>query len=169
VTVIKSLLCVDLPDPPDNVNNTLPVPSKTATTRERFAEHRNNPACAGCHDLIDGVGMGFEAYDGIGAFRATESGKPVDATGNVALGGPELRGPFNGAVELARKLAASPDVHLCMSRQWMRYALGRMETDADGCSLRGALDALSGSQLNVRELVAAIAASDAFRYRRVER
>ena len=67
---------------------------------------------------------------------------------------------------LAGKLAASADVQLCVTRQWFRFALGRMEGAADGCSLKSTFDAFQTSKHDVRELLAALATSDAFLYRR---
>src|SRR5687768_2953958 len=34
--------------------------------RERLAEHRDNPACSGCHRLMDPVGFSLENYDAVG-------------------------------------------------------------------------------------------------------
>jgi hypothetical protein len=58
----------------------------------------------------------------------------VDATGNIVQAGPELQGTFDGAVELASKLAQSADVRNCVANQWFR-PLGRMESTNDSCSV----------------------------------
>ncbi len=166
VAILRNVLCVALPDPPPNVDNAPPDPKAGATTRERFATHESVASCAVCHKLIDGIGMGFEAYDAIGAFRATDGGRAVDATGTV-VGAPEIAGPFDGAVALSRKLAGSAQVQQCVARQWFRFALGRMETASDGCSLKGMFDGFQTSGHDVRQLLASIATSDAFRYRKV--
>jgi len=55
-------------------------------------------------------------------------------------------------------------VRKCIARQWFRYGLGRVETDADACSLAGIDDAFAASGYNLRELVLALVTSDAFRY-----
>jgi hypothetical protein len=165
VAVIRNVLCVALPDPPPNVDNAPPDPAPGSTTRERFAVHESVASCAVCHKSIDGIGMGFEAYDALGAWRATDGGRAVDATGTI-LSAPEVNGPFDGAVALAQKLAGTQQVRECVARQWFRFALGRMEGASDGCSLKGALDAFETSHHDVRQLLAAIATSDAFRYRK---
>ena len=72
----KNLLCTDLPDPPANVNNNPPAPDPNATTRQRFEQHRANPSCAACHQLMDPIGIGFENYDAIGRYRTTENNPP---------------------------------------------------------------------------------------------
>ncbi|MGZ3421708.1 MAG: DUF1588 domain-containing protein, partial [Polyangiales bacterium] len=33
------------------------------STRDRFAAHDKNPACSGCHHLMDPIGLGFEHFD----------------------------------------------------------------------------------------------------------
>lgn len=166
VAVLRNVMCVAMPDPPPNVDNVPPDPKPGATTRERFAAHETIASCAVCHKSIDGIGMGFEAYDGVGAFRTTDEGKAVDATGTI-VGAPEIAGPFDGAVQLAGKLAGSKQVQQCVARQWFRFALGRLENASDGCSLQATFDAFEASRHDVRALLAAIATSDAFRYRKV--
>jgi hypothetical protein len=166
VAVLRNLLCVDLPDPPPNVNITLPAPAPNATTRQRFTAHESVASCAGCHVSIDGIGMGFEHYDALGSYRTAEGGLPVDATGNIV--GTDVPGPFDGAVALGQKLASSPQVQLCATKQWFRFALGRMETRSDDCSLKHAFDTFQASRHDVRALMSALATSDAFRYLRAQ-
>ena len=81
VFVRGRLLCQDLPPPPPDVDATPPGLDPSLTTRERFAVHDSNPACSGCHRYIDGVGFGFEGFDGVGARRTTENGHAVDMSG----------------------------------------------------------------------------------------
>ncbi|HEX4339420.1 MAG TPA: DUF1592 domain-containing protein [Polyangiaceae bacterium] len=164
--VIRNVLCEVLPDPPPDVNTTPPEPSPDATTRERFAVHESEPRCAGCHKRIDGIGMGFEAYDGIGAFRTMDGKSPVDASG-VLMNTMDLNGTFNGAVDLAKKLAGSEEVRHCVVTQWLRYSLGRVETPADQCSLTKLQDAFDASGHDVKRLLSSVVLSDAFRSKRV--
>ena len=79
----ESVLCHDLPAPPPTVDNTPPPLDPTLTTRDRFAAHSSSEFCQVCHQYIDGVGFGFEAYDGAGQFRESENGQPVDDSGNI--------------------------------------------------------------------------------------
>ena len=51
----------------------LPPPSPTKTTRDRLEQHRLNPECASCHNLMDMLGYGFESFDEMGRFRTTEN------------------------------------------------------------------------------------------------
>jgi hypothetical protein len=165
--VRENFLCTPLPPPPGDVDNVPPDPTPGATTRQRFAEHVEDPACAGCHVLIDGLGFGFEGYDGIGAFRTMEEGQAVDASGEV-VGTDDIDGPFVGAVELAAKLAESDQVRACVATQWFRYALGRIDTGDDQCAFDHMNEAFAASDYDVRELVKTIVLSDSFRFRRVD-
>ncbi|HZO12317.1 MAG TPA: DUF1592 domain-containing protein [Polyangiaceae bacterium] len=166
VMVRENILCQTLPSPPENVNNTPPDPDPTLTTRERFAVHTQDPSCAACHQLIDGIGFGFENYDAIGTFRAEESGKAVDASGKI-LGTEDIDGAFNGVVELSKILAQSETVRQCVARQWFRYAFGRVESEEDEAGLAALHDAFARTDFDIRELILALVTSDSFRFRRI--
>ncbi|MCX4241695.1 DUF1592 domain-containing protein [Paraliomyxa miuraensis] len=162
--VRENLLCQPLPPPPPEVDNVPPDPDPNATTRDRFAQHREDPACAPCHMLIDPLGFGFENYDGIGAFRTMEGELPVDASGEV-IGTDANDGTFDGAVQLSAMLAKTPEVQDCMARQWFRFSLGRMDTDDDACTMDRLATAFTDADHDVRSLIHEIVLSDAFRHR----
>jgi hypothetical protein len=143
VIVRENLLCQTLPPPPENVDNVPPDPDPNATTRERFAEHTEDPACAGCQGTL-----------------------PVDASGEV-LSTANIDGPFNGGVELAQKLAQSSDLQECVSTQWMSFALGRVPSELDECSADALQDRFEASGHDVRELLLSLVETEAFRMRRV--
>ena len=164
VLVRQNFFCQTLPPPPADVDNAPPDPDPNATTRERFAEHTENPECAGCHVLIDGLGFGLENYDGVGAFRTMEGDLPVDASGSI--NGADVEGDFDGGVELAAMLAQSDDVRECVAEQWFRFAFARTSTDADDCSMEQIGLAFAEADYDVRVLLRGIALSDAFRHRR---
>lgn len=163
VVVLTELLCQPPPPPPPDVNATPPDPQPGATTREIFEQQTAEPYCAGCHKLINGIGLGFEGYDGIGAFRELENGLPVDESGEVV--GTDVAGPFDGAVELAHKLAESEQVRDCVATQWFRFSLGRLEGEADACTLDALRQSFADSGHDVRALMLALVTTDAFRYR----
>ncbi len=164
VMVRQNVLCQTLPAPPADVDDTPPDPDPDSTTRERFDEHTKNPSCAACHKLIDGIGFGFEHYDAVGAWRDTDGNQSVDATGELLSAG-DADGPFDGAVELAQRLAVSENVRECTSQQWFNFALGRVQGEADACSTDQIYQAFADSDYDVRELIIAIVQTDAFRYR----
>ena len=147
---------MDLTPPPLDPN----VPA-----RQRFAKHRTEAVCAACHGLIDPIGFGLENYDGIGAYQAQEAGAPVDNSGTLT--GTDVDGDFHGAVELAGKLAASPEVKGCVAQKWFNYGFGRTAGADDACSLQAAADAFGKTQ-NVRDLLIELVATEAFRYGRFD-
>jgi hypothetical protein len=132
VFLLNSILCRPPPPRPPNVP---PAPTQAdavkgrMTTRERFDAHLSNRYCHTCHESIDGVGYGFEHFDALGAFRSTENGKPVDASG--VLTGTDVDGPFYGVSELAERLASSPQVVDCFVRHAYRFAMGQDEPSVD--------------------------------------
>ncbi len=167
VFVLDRILCTPPPPPPPNVKNTPPAPAQgdTSTTRQRFQTLHELGDCAGCHKLIDGVGFGFEHYDAVGAWRDTEGGKSVDATGTI-LGTQEIDGPFDGIVELNTKLAKSDRVANCITKNWMQYGLGidpQVATEELVAPVRSGL----GPTPTFRELLLLVVKSAAFRYRTV--
>ena len=161
--VRERLLCQPIPPPPPGIAISTPKFDPKLSTRERFAQHRTDRSCSGCHAMMDPIGFGFEHYDAVGSFRAKEGARPVDATGELSDTA-DLDGAFDGAIELSRKLATSGEVRRCFATQWFRYALGRNETEADAPSIDHAHAAFAGAGFDVRELVVAIAASHAFRH-----
>lgn len=164
--VRERFFCQDLPSPPQNVNVQPPPESKTMTTRGRFAAHSKDPACVGCHILIDPIGFAFERYDQVGRYRATENGIAVDDSG--MLTGTDTDGPFHGPVELAKRMAGSAQVQGCFATQMFRYAYGRREAAVDKDVLATLVKDFQGAKLDVRELVIALVRSDRFLRRPVE-
>lgn len=162
--VREALLCQQLPAPPADIPPA-PEVSADSSTRERANQHQANPACSGCHQLLDPIGFAFENYDTLGRYRTTDGGKPVDASGNL-IGTRDIDGPFNGVVELGAKLASSAEVEECVTRQWFRFAIERFEQDFDGCSVKSVLDAFQAAGQDLNALPKAIVETDAFLYRR---
>jgi hypothetical protein len=143
---------------------TPPPPDPNATTRERFKNHSTDPQCYACHQFIDPPGFTFEHYDGMGLWRDTENGKPIDATGGVTASREgSLVGPVANVNELVAKLATSPRVHACVSKEVYRFALGRQLTDADSCTTEQIADRFFKSGGSFKDLFLAIVESEAFR------
>jgi hypothetical protein len=156
------VLCTPLPDPPPTVNVTVPAVDPNATTRKRFEQHRANPTCGACHNLIDPVGFAFEHYDGMGMYRTLEGTLPIDSTGTLLS--TDVDGAFQGAGDLTRRLSTSRQVRDCMATQWLRYAVRRAESAADACSQQRVQAAFSEDG-DLRKLILAIVQSDAFRFK----
>jgi hypothetical protein len=161
--VRENVLCQPIEAPPAEVNNTPPPVTPSTSTRQRFAQHTADASCAGCHLLMDPIGLGFENFDALGQWRTVDGLGPVDATGSFEEVQPDLAGNFTGAVELANKLANSEEVTNCFSVQWFRFSLGRIEATNDACSIKAIREGFQASGGNIKTLLAQIALSDAFR------
>jgi hypothetical protein len=159
--VREALLCDPPPPPPPNVADQLPAIDPNASIVDQLAQHRDDPACAGCHERMDPIGTAFEAFDAVGAHRPSIGGAPVDDRGELVA--TDVDGAFRGVHELAERLLASDQVRRCFTRQWIRFALGRLEGGADACTEARAHARFLETDLDVRELIVAIATSDAMR------
>jgi hypothetical protein len=161
--VRESFLCQFPPAPPDDLIIVPPDLDPDLTTRERFNQHSADPECAGCHKLMDPLGLGFEHFDSVGRYRAEENGLSINASGEIIDS--DVDGEFYGAVELGQALSESSQVASCMTKQWIRFAHGRSESPGDACTLSQLGDAFESSDFNIRELVVALTQTDAFLYR----
>ena len=160
--VFQGMLCQELSPPPGVVIPPADPPEAGGTTRERFERHEEN-ACASCHFVLDPLGFAFEHYDGIGKWRDTDNGGVVDASGTMPLDGADVA--FDGAVELSAALASSSEARACFARQWMRYALDRLETPYDAGSIDGAVQAFAAAGYSIPALIVGITNTRSFRYR----
>ena len=166
VFIRDRLLCLPPLMPPADANLSEPAatPGAMAQTNRQLFEARIAPAtCKGCHTIINPMGYGLENYDAVGAYRTTDNGLPVDASG--AITGSDVDGPFTGGVELSKKLAGSKTVAACATTTWYAYALGRDLGTADACRLAKLNLSLSDAHGDVRELLVAIVTSPEFIYR----
>ncbi|HVU51243.1 MAG TPA: DUF1592 domain-containing protein [Polyangia bacterium] len=160
--VYTKLQCQQMPPPPANVPPPAPA-SAGGTTRQRFTTHDQNACAKGCHTVMDPIGFGFENYDGIGQYRTTDNGLPVDATGSITLDGTPQT--FKDAIGLVGLLAKSPEVRACFAGEWSRFALSRVDTPDDAASLQSTAAAFATDTASVQDLIAAVATMRSFRYR----
>lgn len=153
----RVLMCQPIPPPPPDIETTLPEASDAPTLRERVARHLEEPVCAGCHNLMDPLGLSLENFDAIGRFRTTENGEPIDASGY--LDGRD----FEDAPGLGEALAASETTSRCLVRTMYRYGTGHAERPSETAILRDLHDQFLASGRSVRSLILALAKSDGFR------
>jgi hypothetical protein len=158
-------MCNTLPPPPNDLVIEPPELDPNKTTKEQFEEIGANPACSGCHTLMNPIGFIFEHYDGVGQWRDQQNGKDIDAVGEVVQTD-DIDGEYDGALELASALAASTQVQECVSSQWFRFAYNRTVTQEDSCSVEQLNDVFRSSNFNVRALLVALTQTNAFLYRR---
>jgi hypothetical protein len=178
----EHFLCQIVPPPPPGVNTTLPplTDERPMNNRQRLQVHLANPACSGCHRLIDPIGFGFENFDAIGRFRdkqmiriyptfdemknktktrPTEHQLDIDPKGFIQ-GMPNSE--FTSPKEAGRILASDAGCQKCVVKMLFRYATGRPETEADQPAIDAALAEFRDSQFRFKNLIIAIATSDPF-------
>ena len=121
--ILANILGLEPPPPPGDIpalKETTGV-EKAVSMRERIAQHRANPACASCHNLMDPIGLAMENYDAVGRWRTHESGTPIDVSGGLPDGS-----KFEGLAGLQKALLSRPEVFVnTMAEKLMTYSLGR--------------------------------------------
>lgn len=160
--ILESIGCVPPLDPPPGVNTDLPDTSSAKTVRERLEQHIADPSCAGCHQILDGVGFGFEAYDAIGQYRTTENGVPVNAASTM----PTLEGiegaPFTGARAAGAMLATQDAVRSCLVRNLFRAGLGHVEVEGEEIVIAEVAEVFDDDP-SLKGLLVELVASEGFR------
>jgi hypothetical protein len=131
VYVLTTFMNTPPPPPPPNVptldESTKGAESTPKSVREQLEMHRQNPACAGCHRVIDPPGFALENFNSIGQWRDMDNGAKVDANG-VLADGSKIKGP----VELRQALLKRPEAFATIiTERMMTYALGRGLEPAD--------------------------------------
>jgi mono/diheme cytochrome c family protein len=161
--ILETLLGAPPPEPPPgveaNIDVSVPEDATVAlTVRARLEAHRENPSCAGCHDLIDPLGFALENFDLIGRWRDEEDGVLVDSSATL-WDGSALR----GANELRQALLQRQELFAeALTRKLMTYALGRVLSHADLPTARAIVDAAANDSYRFAQLISGIVASDAF-------
>jgi hypothetical protein len=120
--VLEELLCETVPPPDPNLDMSGAETDIAAglSQREVLARHRADPACVGCHSLMDPIGLGLENYDAIGRYRTMDGMNAIDSAGTLPSGS-----TFTGPKELAALVAADPAFARCIVNKLYTYALGR--------------------------------------------
>ena len=164
--VLENMLGTPPPLPPPNVP---PLPEEQAggiarptSVRARLEEHRKNPACANCHERLDGMGFALENFDAIGGWRDSDGGVALDVTGELPDGS-----KFKGVSGLQSLLLSKKQaVVRGMLERLLTYGIGRGIERYDQCDL----DKMTFRTLNkggrFSHLLAEVIRSKAFRTRR---
>ena len=163
--IMENVLGTPAPAPPPNVpaleENEGGRPARSV--RERLAEHRENPVCASCHDVMDPLGLGLESFDAIGRWRENEPGGPIDASGRMVDGS-----QFAGPAQLREILTSHPERFVgVVTEKLLVYALGRGLAAEDMPTVRGIIDAAAEDDYRFSALVKGIVNSAPFRLRQV--
>jgi hypothetical protein len=129
--VRERFLCQKVPLPTVTVDIDLPpaAADPSECKIDRYARHRTEAACAGCHALMDPIGFGLENFDELGRFRTSDKDRPdckIDGAGQL-----DEKTPFTGAKELATLVANAPGFEPCVGEHFIRFASGRSLDDLD--------------------------------------
>ncbi|MCB2107451.1 MAG: DUF1592 domain-containing protein [Rhodobacteraceae bacterium] len=151
-------LCQIVPPPPPDVDfSGFEAAATTAKSmRERLEMHRTNPTCAGCHKITDPIGLSFENFDGSGAYRTTENGYEIDASGD--LGGVE----FKDAIGLGQAMHDDPSSASCVVNRLFDYGRGYKTQPDDYDWLHHLDQEFAESGYRLPALLKSIATSQAF-------
>jgi hypothetical protein len=163
--ILENILNLPVPPPPPIPGAGVfaePAPGDAPKTmREQMEAHRANPVCASCHKIMDPIGLSLENFDVVGAWRAEESGAPIDASGQLVDGT-----QVDGIVTLRKALMAHPDVFVrTMTEKMLIYALGRGLDARDMPSVRAIMREASARDYRFSSLVLAVVHSTPFAMR----
>jgi hypothetical protein len=162
--ILEEILGSKVPPPPPNAGELAPdgKDPKGLTLRQQLELHRTRADCASCHNRMDPLGFGLEAFDAIGRYRTKDDeGNPIDARGKLPSGE-----RFNGATELRDVLLKRKNEYLRnLSRKMLGYALGRQLYRFDQCVIDESMKALAARENRSHALIETIVMSYPFRHR----
>jgi hypothetical protein len=163
------VLCEQVSAPPPNVNVNLDATGTPGLTqRQRLEQHRASPACAGCHDLMDPVGVVFEGFDAVGRPRTVDEQGAAIVTSSTIDHTQDANGPVSNPAQLGQMLAQSEEVKACYLTKSFRFFYGRDVDSADACSMAQLLQSFRGKAYSLSELLVALTQTDAFLYRPIQ-
>ena len=124
--ILENVLGTPPPPPPADVP---PLPDEAGgsrkaalSIRDRMAQHRSNPVCAGCHSVIDPAGFALENFNWVGQWRDVDAAfTPIDASGALPDGS-----KFANLKEFRAALSSNPERFVStVTEKLLTYALGR--------------------------------------------
>lgn len=131
------------------------------SVRERLEQHRSNPTCASCHQVMDPIGFALENFDLIGRWRDEDGGMPVNARDQLGDGT-----PVNGVADLRRALLGHADEFVTsISERLLQYALGRRLEYYDQPAVRGIVEESRRDRHTLASLILAVVRSAPFQNR----
>jgi len=147
-----------LPDVPALIDKTV---DGNLSVRKRLAEHRTNPTCAACHNLMDPVGLSLEKFDAIGRRRTVEGGMPIDASGSLPDGS-----QFADVRGLEQALLRRPELFVgTFAEKLLTYALGRGVEPCDAPAIRAIVREARPQNFRVSSLILGVVKSQPFQMR----
>ena len=138
------------------------APGSAPTVRARMERHRASPACAGCHRLMDPLGLALENFDAVGAWRTQDAGVGIDATGELTDGA-----RIDGVNALREALVKRPEVIVGTTvEKLMTYALGRGVEPYDMPAVRAIVRGAARNGYRFSSVIRGIVTSTPFEMRR---
>jgi hypothetical protein len=160
----ERLLCQPLPPPPPDIPSIPEDDDEDKTMRERLERHFEDPACFGCHQFMDPLGLPLERYDVLGRFRLLEGNLEIDPSGELYGLGDVV--PFDDAIEMAHVLADHPVTQQCFIDSLFFYAYGRPPAQGDACEIERLTRTFEETEGNIVELLIDTVTSEHFTHRR---
>ncbi len=159
--ILENILGTPPPPPPADVPSLDTVILEKLPMRERLALHREDPACASCHNLMDPVGFALENFDAVGRWRDSEDGMVVEADGGLPDGQ-----TFEGAHGLEAGLMKRPDLFVStLTEKLLIFALGRGLEYYDAPAIRQIVRQAEAHDYHFSAIVTGIAESVPFQMR----
>ena len=161
--ILDNLLGTPPPPPPPDVPalEEKRNPAEPHSVRDRLEQHRANPACAGCHQMMDPLGFALENFDAVGAWRTRDEGVPIDASGQLVDGT-----KVDGVVSLRQAILKRPEMFVgTLTEKLLVYALGRGLSYHDMPVVRGVVDDAAGRDFRFSSLILGIVRSTPFQMR----
>lgn len=162
VNLLSGLVCLELGAPPAGPEHTSGLDRPEDLTAREYLESEigNRPECFTCHQYLDGAGLSFEHFDGLGRYRETDNGREIDTSGSM-LASMDVRLDFEDAADLLHQIANLPEAYECFTRGWLERAVGydlHMP-----CSLRQATRTTCETG-DLVALIAELATTEVFRF-----
>ena len=163
--ILEKLLCTDIGAPPPGQALFFDPTrlDEAFTETPQLLLHFTDPTCAGCHVMMDPLGLAMESYDAIGRHRSVDQALYDD-----------LEAVFDASVilrsteQVIDKVVEDPDFLRCVVQQVYTYALGRGPLADDDVAIDLIVEQLPEFDYSFRGLLVAITASEPFRQRLVD-
>jgi hypothetical protein len=157
--ILENLIGTAAPTPPADVPPLEEKPTATAkSVRERIEQHRASPACAGCHKIMDPIGLAMENFDAVGRWRTIDEGVAIDASGQLVDGT-----ALNGPASLRQAMLDRQDVFVAaLTEKLMMYGVGRETKYYDMPAVRTVMRNASKHRYRFSDLVLGIVKSAPF-------
>lgn len=161
--IVEQALCWNLEFSDDFLDDAVVIPDDATSGKLLGVENRSsNGRCSGCHDVIDPIGVAFEAFDAIGVDRNQyPDGIAMDTAGTIVVGDAIN---YSNASDLMNQLSDVSEVRTCYASKWVQWITGFPVNPESTAEVENVVSL--GQSATIRDLIVETAASDLFRKRR---